>query len=152
MTRTMQSPPNFPHFLPYLCSNIPFSDVFFNTLSLSPFINQHVFSPNHVSVTAPTCGGVHALVPNGRPAIVGIWCAAKNAEFGGTAWGKCQRSPKWFVAVTDKRFSVHCVVHKCWLVDGDRNMSRGTSVPSASLLPLKSDSKFHVRTKRRAKL
>jgi len=148
----MQLPPNLPRFPPPLCPNIPFSDVFFNTLSLSPFINQHVFSPNHVSVTARTRGGVHALAPNGRPVFVGIWYAAKNVQLGGTAWGRCQRSPKWFAAVTDKRFSVHCVVHKCWLVDGDRNMSRGTSVPSASLLPVTSDSKSHVRTKRRAKL
>jgi len=147
----MQLPPTFPHFLPPLCPNIPLSGVFFNTLSPSPFINQSVFTPNHVSVTAATCGGIRALIENGRSVFVGIWCVEKNLQLDGTTWGRCQRSPKRFAAVTDRWFSVYCVVYKCWLMDGGRKMSRGTSEPSASVLPLKSESQFHVRTQQRAK-
>jgi hypothetical protein len=58
------SPPLFP--------NIPISGVFFHTLNQSPFINQNVFTPNHVSVTAPKCGGVHALVTIGHRVYLGI--------------------------------------------------------------------------------
>jgi hypothetical protein len=59
---------------------------------------------------------------------------------GSTAWRRCQRSPKRFAAVTDKWYCVHSVVHRWWLMAGDRNMTRGTSKPSASVLPLQSGS------------
>ena len=143
---------NFPSLSPPFMSKYSLQWRVFSTPSANtPFINQNVFTPNHVSVTASTCGGVHALVTNGHRVFVGIWRVGNNLQLDGTAWGRCQRSPRLVVAVT-VWFSVHSAVRKCWLMAGVWNMTRGTSELSASVLPLQSDSKFHARTVQRAKL